>query len=350
MESTYDAKDTVKVVVRYFAEARATIHGTPLVPVEVEVSPSLDVGSLKYMICYAADLIEDMMTLMTPKKPESEETSFFARTRPSAFSMPTVGSGAGMIDVFRSRRLSEDLKVGELDTWNLALSIDVDWLTKCPVCGQQNNLSDIRSVTGLDNIPDLDGDYSCSNPRCTERKAQKKFDIRIAHWRSEDGTMQAIPLITSIMNGASCSDIHGSKTRPPGPCSLGSNAENPKLSKSEYCRCGAHNPSDVLYCWNCGKKNRNPQPKPPMPLPYDLESLRESVMSGEKEEQVKTVRRSIDAVQELMRRGAIVEITFCKHCGTENNVNNVKCLKCGAQLSKTPLVIPTKRRPWWQFW
>jgi ribosomal protein L40E len=73
-------------------------------------------------------------------------------------------------------------------------------------------------------------------------------------------------------------------------------------------------------------------------------------MFEESEEQMKTVRRSIDAVQELKRRGAIVEITFCKRCGTENNINNVQYRRCGAKLSKTPMAISTKKKPWWRFW
>ena len=72
----------MKVIVHYFAEALGTIHGTPLVSIELDVSSTMDVETLRYMVCYAADLIEDMIALMTPKEPHWERlTILFERGR-----------------------------------------------------------------------------------------------------------------------------------------------------------------------------------------------------------------------------------------------------------------------------
>jgi len=256
----------MKVTIHYFAEALADLWGTPIVPIRIDVSPSLDVGALKYMACYASDLIEDMMVLTTPKKLAPEEAHYIKL--PTSLSKLTVGSTQGLVDMFSRRRLSESLKVGELETHSLGMSIDINWLRRCPVCGQQNRFSDPRRVVGCDNIPDLDVDYACSNSKCNERSVRKKFDIRFCG--------QELPLITAVSNAASCAQLYGSKTDPPGQYQDWG-AEVPELYKSEHCCCGAINPTDAHYCWNCGKKNKNVQPEPPMSLPYDLDALRKRV-------------------------------------------------------------------------
>jgi len=311
-------EDTVKVMVYYFAETRGTIYGTPLVPVEMEVSPSLDVGSLKYMVCYAAGLIEDMMALMLPKKPTPEEHDYFSAR--GNLVIPSGLNSTILTDIFTMRRLKESLKVGELDTRSLAMCIDINWLKKCPVCGHENHFSNPSGVSGLDNISDLHADYTCSNSGCNEHNVRKHFDIRVARWLAEEGTGKVMPLLTSIINTVSRGCIYGSKT-------------NPSLAVSGYCNCGAKTPADAHYCWNCGKTNRNGQPKPPIQLPYDLDALRRRVTVQEEKRQSETIRASVEFVEELMRRGAIVEITYCERCGAQNNVSAVRCQYCGGRLS-----------------
>lgn len=342
----------MRVIVCYFAVDLGTIHGTPLVPIQLDVSPSIDVGILKYMACYASGLIEDMMALMTPLEPTLEEAGFFkSRWSSSSLDKLEVGDAQSLVSMFGRRRLSEDLKVGELETRSLGMSIDINWLKRCPVCGQQNSLSSAKRVVGLDNIPDLDANYVCSNSRCNERKVRKKFDIRIARWPSEYGTVCVLPLITCVWNGASGSIVYGSKTDPPRPCKM-PGAEIPKLSRSEYCRCRAINPTDVYYCWNCGKKNKNVQPKPPISLPYDLDDLREQVRLRGRKAQSETVARSVAFVEELMRRKVIVEITLCTHCGAQNEVDAIRCKRCGRRISADRIIRRPERRkkPWWKFW
>jgi len=337
----------MRVTIRYFAESLATIHGTPLVPIKVDVSPSTKIGELKYIACYASDLIEDMMALMISKEVSTEEAALWDFRPRSLTEDRTVSDSAGLIKLFERRKLDESLIVGDLDdTASLGISIDIDWIRRCPVCGHENNISGASRVIGFDNIPDVRASFACSNSKCQEHEARKSLDIRFAGYRTH-----GLPLITSFCNGASGADISGSKTNPPSSCSLGF-PKNPELSKSEYCLCGAINPTDAYYCWNCGKKNRDVQPKPLPAFPYDLEELRRQVMLEGGEKQSETIARSIAFVQELKRRRVIVEVTHCKHCGATNKVDAAICKRCNRKLlTDEPKRKPVKRKkPWWRVW
>jgi ribosomal protein L40E len=261
----------MRVVVHYFAEELGTIQGTPLIPIELDVAPSMEVGILKYMACYASNLIEDMMALMRPQDPTPEESDYFNPFRPLPEIPRSARDPSDFLGMFYRRRLNENLKMAELGTYHLGLSIDIYWLLKCPVCGFFNGGSSPERTRGCDNTPDLHVIYSCLNPKCREHKVRKMYTIRIARWTEEDGNVCILPFITSVWNGASCAVIHGSRTNPPSHCNM--NAEIPELSKSEHCRCGAINPPDASFCWNCGKKNRGVRPKTEMVLPDDPDSL-----------------------------------------------------------------------------
>jgi ribosomal protein L40E len=124
------------------------------------------------------------------------------------------------------------------------------------------------------------------------------------------------------------------------------------LSKAKYCRCGAANPTDVHYCWNCGKKNKNVEPKPPLLLPYDLDELQEQVRLEGGMAKSQTIGRSIALYEELKRQGIIFKITHCKHCGAQNEATAARCQKCGKKISIDRSIKKPKmhKKPWWKFW
>jgi len=150
-----------RVVIHYFAENLGTIHGTPLVPIRLDVSPSMKVATLKYIACYVSGLIEDMMALMMPKKPTLEEANYFRRILSLSGRTRQLedGDASSLIQWFSRRRLDENLTVNQLETRSLGLSIDIRWLERCTVCGDRNNLSGVTRVIGCDNIPDLSGSF-----------------------------------------------------------------------------------------------------------------------------------------------------------------------------------------------
>ena len=313
----------------YFAEDLGTIHGTPLVPIELDISPSMDARNLKLIVCYATGLIHDMMALVTQRVATQEN-------RDGPWNDPVVMLG--------SYRTCDNQTIGELDTDQLALSIDIEWLKRCPVCGKENALEKAERVHGFDNIPDYDFHYHCSNPECSEQKAHKRGKIRIAQWKTENGTIHTIPLVSAICNITTGAVIRGSKDEKPGPCFGPETIHDDSI----YCHCGARSPAGVSYCWNCGKKNKNVQHVSPPPLPYDLENLRAHVKQVGQKARTETIGSDRAFVDDLIKRREIVKIKFCDHCGAKNEATVVTCQKCGKKMS--PSFLEKKKKPKWKFW
>lgn len=196
----------------------------------------------------------------------------------------------------------------------------MEWLKKCAVCGKENLFEKIQRVHGLDNIPDFSFNYRYSNPECAEYKTHKSADIRVAHFRDEEGNAYMIPLVSRICNVTNGAIIRGSKDEKPalvrGPETI--------HDDSIYCHCGARSPIGVSYCWNCGRKNRNVQQEPHPQLPYDIDNLRTQIQLNGQRVRSQTIDRSVAFVDELMRRGAIVEVRFCNHCGAQNEAHALR--------------------------
>jgi len=316
------------VVVHYFAEDLGTINGTPLVPIELNISPSMDVRNLKLIACYATGLIHEMMAIMTQRAATQEN-----RGRP--WNDPAVMLGR--------YRAFDNQMIGELDTDHLALSIDIEWLKRCPVCGKENALEKAERVLdayyACDNFSDYVFDYHCPNPECSEHKAYKEGEIRIAGWKTEDGTINTIPLVSAICNFTTGAVIRGSKDEKPGPCS----GHGTIPDDSIYCYCGARSPAGVSYCWNCGKKNENVQHVPPPPLPYDMESL---ALHVEHQRWMGARWHSPTFID--IKPKVIAEMKFCDQCGAENEATEARCQNCGKKTSSS--FLEKKKKPKWKFW
>jgi ribosomal protein L40E len=335
----------MKITIYYFDETLGFIHGTPLVPIQLDVLPSTDVATLKSTVCNAADLIEDMMAILKPVELTPREDEYFVGGKRHGWS---DDSGLLPSEVFGRRRLDETVGLDALETSELGMSIDIEWLKKCPVCGSQNNLANLKTVVGLDNIPDMNAYYKCSNGNCRDQEVKKRFDVRLAKL-SRDVSVSPLPLITAVWNFGSAAGMYGKKTSPPAKGGA-QEWEIPRFSRSDFCFCGATTPSDAYYCWNCGKKNLDVQPKPSTKLSPDSENLHEQIRLEGKRLQRETILNSLKKLEELKVRSIIVEMTFCKRCGAENESSATHCQKCGREMSNNQsLTTPKKKRPFWKF-
>jgi len=257
--------DTLEIVVLY--QGRGDEFGTPLVPVRVNVPSTLDVDSLKYIVCYATDFVADIMAIMLPLEPEPAERAYFAAQ--ANFKAPDNLDSATLTHIFTARRISGNVVLAELDSQVLIMGIDINWLERCPVCGQENIFSKPEGVSGLDNVPDLCVGYSCSNDSCSERD-RKSFYIYVAHWLGQDKARRAMPVITHIYSHGHCI--------------------SPRVR-----RC----------CWDCGKKNRNLHSKPSALSSFYLEDLRRRVAVEEEKTRARIFERTIAINRELERLGIL---------------------------------------------